>query len=118
MWAAFGIAPALWAMLVQIILLVITSVTTALKISIDDTYLRIGRAKIEKIWIRQIVLLNQKEMALARGRQFDPAAYVEIRFWVNSGARLVLQDDRDPTPYWLISTKKGAAFSQALFGGN
>lgn len=117
-WAAFGIAPALWAMLVQIILLAITSVSSALKISIDETYLRIGRAKIEKSFIRQVVLLDQKEMAIARGAQLDPAAYLEIRFWVNSGARLILQDDRDPTPYWLISTKKGTAFSQALFHSN
>ncbi|MGV9482476.1 DUF3093 family protein, partial [Gordonia aichiensis] len=42
----------------------------------------------------------------ALGRQLDPAAYVQHRAWIGPMALLVLDDPDDPTPYWLISTRR------------
>jgi hypothetical protein len=41
----------------------------------------------------------------ALGRQLDPAAYVVHRAWVGPMVLLVLDDQDDPTPYWLVSCR-------------
>jgi hypothetical protein len=45
-------------------------------------------------------------MRLLRTRDADPAAFLAIKFWVSTGVKITLNDQRDPTPYWLISCKK------------
>ena len=42
----------------------------------------------------------------ALGRQLDPAAYVVHKAWVGPMVLLVLDDPEDPTPYWLVSTRR------------
>lgn len=48
------------------------------------------------------VLRSAKSAAL--GRQLDPAAYVVHRAWVGPLILVVLDDPDDP-PYWLVSTR-------------
>jgi hypothetical protein len=42
----------------------------------------------------------------ALGRQFDPAAFVVHRGWVGPLVLVVLEDPDDPTPYWLVSSRR------------
>ncbi|MGL4306776.1 MAG: DUF3093 domain-containing protein [Mycobacteriaceae bacterium] len=44
----------------------------------------------------------------ALGRQLDPAAFVQHRTWVKTMVLVVLEDPEDPTPYWLVSTRRPA----------
>jgi hypothetical protein len=37
-----------------------------------------------------------------------------IRFWVGEGVQLFVNDSRDTTPYWLISTKNGLDLINSL----
>jgi hypothetical protein len=41
-----------------------------------------------------------------RGQNADPAAFNATRFWVSTGVKVELKDKNDPTPYWLIATRK------------
>ncbi|EON34343.1 hypothetical protein GTC6_02010 [Gordonia terrae C-6] len=50
----------------------------------------------------------------ALGRQLDPAAYLVHRSWVKTMVLLVLDDPDDPTPYWLVSTRRPAELLAAL----
>lgn len=42
----------------------------------------------------------------AMGPQLNPTAYVYHHFWIKQMVLCTLNDPQDPTPYWLISTKK------------
>ncbi|MBD0861399.1 DUF3093 domain-containing protein [Gordonia sp. zg691] len=50
----------------------------------------------------------------ALGRQLDPAAYLVHRAWVKTMVLIVLDDPDDPTPYWLVSTRRPAELLAAL----
>jgi hypothetical protein len=41
-------------------------------------------------------------------------AYLAIRFWKSKAVKLQVLDDRDRTPYWLITTNKGQELVKAL----
>ena len=85
-----------------------------LEICVDEQFLKVGRAKIERRFIAGTELLDQKSMSLARTRDLDPAAYLAIRFWIKTGVKVTISDKRDPTPYWLISSKKAGDLVKAL----
>ncbi|CAM5716058.1 hypothetical protein MAUB1S_00494 [Mycolicibacterium aubagnense] len=52
----------------------------------------------------------------ALGRQLDPAVYVVHRAWVGPLILVVLDDPDDPTPYWLVSTRRPDRILAALQG--
>jgi len=50
----------------------------------------------------------------ALGRELHPFAFVVHRPWVRGAVRIVLDDPEDPTPYWVISSRKPAELVAAL----
>ncbi|MFT3715051.1 MAG: DUF3093 domain-containing protein [Gordonia sp. (in: high G+C Gram-positive bacteria)] len=50
----------------------------------------------------------------AMGRQLDPAAFLVYRSWIKPMVLLVLDDPDDPTPYWLVSTRRPEQLLDAL----
>lgn len=52
----------------------------------------------------------------AMGRQLDPEAYVVHRGFVPTMAIVVLDDPADPTPYWLLSTRRPDELTDLLPG--
>jgi hypothetical protein len=49
-----------------------------------------------------------------RGILLNPKAFLALRFWIKTGVKIYLSDDRDPTPYWLISSRKGNLIKDTL----
>ncbi len=86
------------------------------EITIDANELRIGAAHIERKYLGEVTLLPRAEFLKARTRDIDPAAHLALIFWVSEGLRISVVDSRDPTPYWLISTRKGAELKKILEG--
>lgn len=80
---------------------------TELRVISNDgaTELWIGDAHLPVTVITRMAEVPRSAKSAALGRQLDPAAYVVHRAWVGPMILLVLDDDDDPTPYWLISTK-------------
>ena len=79
--------------------------------------LQVGRAKIENKYIESVEILDVKAMKFERGPGINPRAFLAIRFWVRGGVKLTLNDKRDPTPYWLVSTNKAEEL-RAVLGKN
>ena len=79
--------------------------------------LQVGRAKIENKYIESVEILDEKAMKFERGPGINPRAFLAIRFWVRGGVKLELNDNRDPTPYWLVSTNKAEEL-RAVLGKN
>jgi hypothetical protein len=76
--------------------------------------LRVGRAHLPSSFIAKTATVPASAKSAALGRQLDPAAYVAHRAWIGPMALLVLDDPDDPTPYWLISTRKPEQLLAAL----
>ena len=48
------------------------------------------------------------------GPALDARAYLCLRGWVRSAVRVEVKDPQDPTPYWIVSTRRPAALVAAL----
>src|SRR5690606_20706987 len=76
--------------------------------------LRVDRAHQPGEFIARAAVVPASAKSAALGRQLDPAAYVQHRPWIGSMVLLVLDDPDDPTPYWLISTRRPERVLAAL----
>jgi hypothetical protein len=113
-WAALGNTAALATLIVLIGALIIGRTKVAMKIEIRDDGFHVGRAHIELMHIGEVSILSIEEMRLIRGRDADPSAFLALRFWQPRGIKVEINDDRDPTPYWLVSSKKSKELAIAL----
>ncbi len=113
-WAALGNTPALVTFGVLTIWIIFLFFRTALVIHMDESFLYVGQAKIERTYIGSAIALNNAELKLIRTRDADPSAYLAIRFWASKAVKVEVSDNRDATPYWLISSKNPQRLVEAL----
>ncbi|MET9486703.1 DUF3093 domain-containing protein [Nocardia sp. NPDC006630] len=76
--------------------------------------LRIDTAHLPATFVARAAGVPTSAKSAALGRQLDPAAYVQHRAWVGPMLLLVLDDPDDPTPYWLVSTRRPDRILEAL----
>ncbi len=82
-------------------------------IAVDAEYVRAGRAAIEHRFVREMEIFRGLEATQQRGPSLDGRAWLVIRGWVDPVVKVTVDDDSDPTPYWLISAKNPEAFVSA-----
>lgn len=80
----------------------------------DAGELRVGRAHLPLDVISKAAVVPATAKSAALGRQLDPLAFVQHRTWVKQMVLIVLDDPDDPTPYWLVSTKRPEELVAAL----
>jgi len=113
-WAPFG---DLFAAVVSILIsitLIYSAKKSALEIVVINNWLYVGNAKIDCKYIKKVTALKKEEFLKLRGQNADPAAYNATRFWVSTGVKIELKDKNDPTPYWLIATRKPKKLAAVL----
>ena len=113
-WAALGNASALIALIAATTLIFFIAVAARSQIVLTDTELILGKAHIERKYLGEITILDRDAMRLIRTRDADPAAFLAIKFWISTGVKIAINDDRDPTPYWLVSTRKAEELKRTL----
>jgi hypothetical protein len=113
-WAAFDNNVALVAFIVATIAIVYIAIAMRSTITLDGDELRIDRAHIEIKYLGSATVVDSQTMRLLRTRDADPAAYLAIRFWISKGIKITVVDPRDPTPYWLITSKRGEEIAALL----
>jgi hypothetical protein len=113
-WAALGNTWAEVSMLTQLFGLLFLSQSTPLEIEVTADLLRVGPARIERKYISGVTSLTSEEMRILRGPKINTAAYMQIRFWISTGVKITISDPQDPTPYWLVSSKKAHQLAGAL----
>ena len=113
-WAAFDNNVALVAFIVATIAIVYIAIAMRSTITLDSEELRIDRAHIEIKYLGSATVVDSQTMRLLRTRDADPAAYLAIRFWISKGIKITIVDPRDPTPYWLITSKRGEVLAALL----
>jgi hypothetical protein len=80
----------------------------------EEVWLHAGPARLPRSAISKMAVVPASAKTAALGRQLDALAYVQHRVWIKSMVLVVLDDPDDPTPYWLVSTRKPQAVIDAL----
>ena len=75
---------------------------------------QVGRARLPVRVIGAVDPIPAQQRRAALGPQLDARAHLAIRSWVPSAVRIHLTDPRDPTPYWMVSTRHPERLAAAL----
>ena len=113
-WAAFDNSVTLIAFIAATIAIIYIAFAMRSTITFDGKELRIDRAHIDIKYLGEATILDAPAMRLLRTRDADPAAYLAIRFWIPKGVKITVEDPRDSTPYWLITSKRGEEIAALL----
>jgi hypothetical protein len=113
-WSALGDNSALIALVLVTAALVWIYSATTLTIEVNEKELRVGKAHIALGFIGDCIDLDNEAIKRVRTRDADPRAFLAIRFWSPKGVQVTINDTRDSTPYWLISSNAGAELIKAI----
>lgn len=83
-------------------------------VSIDAGGLRAGRAYLPWRYVGAATALDAEATRRTLGVDADARAYLLTRPYVGCAVRVGVVDDLDPTPYWLISSRKPAELAACL----
>ena len=112
--------PGIRSWLPYLILLPITVVLIvrmgATKVEVSGDELRVGEAHIPLTLLGDVEIISPADRRAAMGRELDPAAFVMHRGWIKPMVRVRVTDPEDPTPYWLVSTRRPEELAAALKG--
>ena len=113
-WAAFDNNAAINAFAISLALqgAIVHWMTSTIEVA--DGELRIKRAHIPLKYLGDTEIISKEKFGFQRTRGADPAAFFAIIFWISKGLKVAVKDDRDPTPYWLISTKRATELAAAI----
>jgi hypothetical protein len=113
-WAALDNRATLVTLVLSTLALIWISISMTSEITFDGEVLRIDKANIDLKYLEKATVLDKNAMRLLRTRDADPAAYLAIKFWEPRGLRIDLNDSRDKTPYWLVTSKRGEEIAALL----
>ena len=113
-WAALGNDAALISLALVTAGLVWIYSASTLIIEVNNEELRVGKAHISLSLIGDCIDLDNEAIKRVRTRDADPRAFLAIRFWTSKGVRVTINDTRESTPYWLISSNAGAELIRAI----
>lgn len=86
----------------------------AARVRVEDGTLVAGRAQIPVSLLADATPLDRDATRLLAGRDADARAYLLIRPYLKRSVRVAVVDPADPTPYWLVSTRRPEALVEAL----
>lgn len=94
-----------YAILVPLACLIVWR-TGSQQLVISDGQVHVRDAHLPLDVVRGVVGLDTATLRRVVGREGDPAAFVAIRPWIGPGVQFWLDDPDDPTPYWIVSTRR------------
>jgi hypothetical protein len=110
----FGPVPALVTLLVSGALLAGLVRWSTPLVAVRDGELLAGRAHVPVDLLGAAEVLAPDELRQALGPSLDARAYLCIRGWLRRAVRVQLDDPDDPTPYWVISSRRPQELAAAL----
>jgi hypothetical protein len=119
LWLAVAVAVPPWPALI-VTAIAFTAVASlfvsygASQVVVDGATLRAGRAQIGVEHLLNPIALDPEETRLAAGQQADARAYLVLRPYLKRAVRVSVRDPGDPTPYWLIASRRPDRLAAAL----
>lgn len=75
-------------------------------VTVNGTEFVAGRARIPLSLVGTLTGFRGIEATRQRGPGLDARAWLLIRGWVDPVVRVEVLDVKDPTPYWIVSTRR------------
>lgn len=94
--------------------IVVALLLTTPVIEVTEGMLRVGRARVERSFVGAVTAHDGADAVAERGTRLDARAWLVLRGWISGVVRIEIADDADPTPYWLVSTRRPAELARAL----
>lgn len=85
-----------------------------LRVAVEDGELRVDDARLPVRFVAGVTVLGVAEKRLLLGTAAHPHAFVVQRPWVRGAVQIHLADPADPTPYWVVSSRRPAALAAAV----
>ena len=114
LWAGLGNSAALFGLISTLLLSFFFYRFTSLIIEIEEDRLCVGRAAIEGKYLGKVEVLDRNRMQFYMREGFNPGAFYAIRFWIKTGIKISIEDARDPTPFWIVSSNRAAEIAALL----
>ncbi|GGA57804.1 hypothetical protein GCM10011490_04580 [Pseudoclavibacter endophyticus] len=84
-------------------------------VEVSNRQLRVGSARIPLTVTGDVTAYSTREAArVAAGPDLDARAWLCLRGWAPTSARVDVTDPVDPVPYWLFSTRNPDAVRAAI----
>lgn len=84
------------------------------RVEVSDGVLAVGPARIPVSLTGDTAHYRKTDAMQARGPGLDARAFTLFRGWVDPVVRIDLTDPQDPTPYWLVSTRRPEVLREAI----
>ena len=75
-------------------------------LSLSSKTLSIGKVQIPTQFVKAVTVVEASAQQSEKGPKLNPSAYVRFQVGVKGLIKVELNDPNDPTPYWLISSRK------------
>jgi hypothetical protein len=83
-------------------------------VRVSDEELQVDDARLPLPVISDVVALDAEGRREVLGVGSHPLAFVIQRPWIGGAVQIVLDDPEDPTPFWVISTRRPVELATAL----
>lgn len=112
--APISMAVAIPAALGSYALFLLFLFATAPQLVVTETALRAGRAQVSREFISAVSVESRPSTKTLLTTGADARAFLLIRSWIPESVRVNIADANDPTPYWLISSRRAHQLAQSL----
>ncbi len=90
------------------------AVASAPLIEVSEGMLRAGTARIPLSFVGEVDVARRDDARHARGPGLDARAHLVLRPDIDPVARIHVTDPADPTPYWVVSTRRPESLAAAI----
>lgn len=90
------------------------AVLTTPRVEVERGTLRAGAAHIPVRLLGPARVLDRAALRAELGPGHDARAFACLRAWIPTAVRVEVRDPQDPTPYWVVSTRRPDALVAAL----
>lgn len=83
-------------------------------IEVSGKGLTAGGARVPLSALGESELLGDTALRRLIGPEADARAYLLVRGYIHRGVRIDIVDDEDPTPYWVLTSRKPKELAEAI----
>ncbi|HKE64192.1 MAG TPA: DUF3093 domain-containing protein [Micromonosporaceae bacterium] len=86
-------------------------------VEIRDAELYVDDAHLPLTYVTEVNVLDAAAKHAVLGPLSQRYAFVVQRPWIGGAVRVVIDDPDDPTPYWVVSSRRPATLAAAIVAG-
>ncbi len=83
-------------------------------VQVKDGVLSAGHANVPVSALGEVQVLDDASLRRTIGPGADARAHLLVRGFIHKGLRIELIDNEDPTPYWVLTSRRPQQFAQAI----